>query len=198
MRLLASRKVQNSSHKNYSVVKRKVRKSTRNNVKDDNVKTRQHTEFGRIARQISPVYKVCELTAVIHPSFYNKMCHGSVTKTIEIVRLAVTEADRNFRRVDFNYDNVADKIGFVIKEIMIYTNDSLKDYRIGDYGTESIATLYAFAEFHFRKTCMGILVTYHVFDNRIVGLAFTGDSRHHAPPGGMCQICKYVQKNYFL
>ena len=194
VRLLASRKVQTSSHKNDSAVKRKVRKSTRNIVNGDNVEARQHTEFGRIARQISPVYKVCELTAVIHPSFYNKMCHGSVTKTIEIVRLAVTEADRNFRRVDFNCDNVADNIGFVIKEIIIYTNDSLKDYRIGDYGTDSAATLYAFAEFDFRKTCVAVLFTYHVFENRIVGLAFKGHSSYHAAPGGMCQIRKYVDK----
>ena len=176
----------------------KVRESAKNN--GAKLEARQHrrlvqtTGFRRLRRQASPIYKVCELTAVIHPTFYSTSCEGSITKTIDIVSLAVRRADRYVRRVDFNSDNVADNIGVVIKEIIIYTNESLEKERLGYYNHNSKHTLQAFSKFDFRESCLGVLFTHHTFDNNVVGLAYMGMSSRFAAPGGLCQKRKRFKK----
>ena len=145
----------------------------------------QTAGFKRQRRQTSPVYKVCELTIVVDYSFYSIPCEGSFTKTIDEVNLAIRRADSHFRRTDFNSDGVVDNIGFVIKETIIYTDESSQDYRLDNYEL-SKDKLTAFSKFDFRDSCLAVLFTHQLYEDGVVGLAYMGLSSRYAAPGGIC------------
>ena len=169
------------------------------NSEHSTTEARQHTMlfqkagFKRQRRQTSPVYKVCELTIVVHYSFYSIPCEGSITKTIDEVGLAVWRADSNFRRGDFNSDGVADNIGFVIKELIIYTDELSQDYRLDNY-EYSKDTLRAFSKFDFSDSCLAALFTHQTYEQNVVGLAYMGLSSRFAAPGGLCEERTRIQK----
>ena len=130
-------------------------------------------------------HRVCELSVVVDHFFYRFACGGSLARTIDRVTFAVRAADENFRRVDFNSDNVADDIGFVIKDVLIYTQGNTPGYRIGR-STDANEVLSNFAYYNFSSSCLGILFTHREFDKEILGLAFTASASAHGSPGGIC------------
>ena len=137
-------------------------------------------------QKISPMYRVCELTVVVDHSFYKIRCGGSVLKTVSFVMFAVKLADHSFRRVDFGSDDVGTNIGFVIREMVIYTNDTSPNYRLGK-SNDSYAVLMALTTYNFNRSCLGVLFTHRKFDKSIIGLTYTGCTSPGVCVGGMCQ-----------
>ena len=152
--------------------------------KHDVSRTELRHRRDRLARN-RPKHRVCELSVVVDHLFYRFACGGSLARTIDRVSFAVRTADENFRRVDFNSDNVADDIGFVIKDVLIYTQEKTPGYRIGTSNNAN-EVLNKFAYYNFSGSCLGVLFTHREFEKEVLGLAFTASASAHGSPGGLC------------
>ena len=141
------------------------------------------TGHRRRRQPVASEYTVCELAIVADYSFYRHACGGSIARTIERINYAVRAADVNFRRTDFNSDNKADNIGFVIKSVQI-TVIKRPDDVISD---SAVVVLKKFSRTNnFGNVCLGVLFTHTVFRRGVIGLAYTGSSSPYGPPGGLC------------
>ena len=135
--------------------------------------------------QLDKLYRVCELSVVVDHSFYRAPCGGSLAKTIDKISFAIRAADAYFRRVDFNFDTVADNIGFMIKDVLIYTKKNAPGYRLSE-SLDPNVVLDNFAHYNFSGSCLGVLFTHREFYKGVIGLAYTGSSTTLGPPGGLC------------
>ncbi|KAI0227231.1 Carbonic anhydrase 1 [Lamellibrachia satsuma] len=135
--------------------------------------------------QLDKLYRVCELSVVVDHSFYRAPCGGSLAKTIDKISFAIRAADAYFRRVDFNFDTVADNIGFTIKDVLIYTKKNAPGYRLSE-SLDPNVVLDSFAHYNLSGSCLGVLFTHREFYKGVIGLAYTGSSTTLGAPGGLC------------
>ncbi|KAI0221458.1 Disintegrin and metalloproteinase domain-containing protein 10, partial [Lamellibrachia satsuma] len=142
----------------------------------------------------STPYKVCELKIIVDYNFYNIYCGKSIKRAVQEVAYAVSITDDIFRNIDFDFDGIADNIGFSIKEIMIFENDSSRNYYLGQE-RDAKTVLKAFTRYDFSKLCLGILMTYRDLTDGVIGLAFTSSSSKYGSAGGICQRRSYSRKS---
>lgn len=128
--------------------------------------------------------KACGLKIIVDYSFYKFHCDGSVMKAVNEIVYAVTAANTIFRAVDFDFDGEPDNVGFTIKEIVLHESNSSK-YYLSD-SRDSMTVLKAFSRYNFNGYCLGVLFTYHEFDNGILGLSWRASSSLYGRPGGIC------------
>ena len=143
-------------------------------------------------QSIRPFYTVCELSVVVDHSFFNTYCGGSVDKTVDIISFVIKLADHSFRRVDFGADRVGDNIGFMIKEVTIFTSASSPDYVLSR-STQPDEVVRTFADYDFSRSCLGVLFTHRNFDHDIVSDSFMGCASSDVCLGGIC--AKRVRRN---
>ena len=139
-----------------------------------------------------PLYTVCELSVVVDHSFFNTYCGGFVDKTVDIISFVIKLADHSFRRVDFGTDRVADNIGFMIKEMTIFTTASSPDYVLSR-STQPDTVVTSFADHDFSRSCLGVLFTHRNFDHEIASDSFMGCASSNDCLGGIC--AKRVKRN---
>ncbi|XP_064602315.1 disintegrin and metalloproteinase domain-containing protein 10-like [Liolophura sinensis] len=143
----------------------------------------------------------CSLKLVADHLFFQHVGEKSVAKTIAEIALLVKEADSIFRSTDFSGDGTSDNLGFVIRDIVIYTDDSVVGYKLGDTSLSVGQYLETFSEYDFSRFCLAMAFTYRHFNRGVVGLAYVASSSKYYYPGGICEQRVYLmtkQKEYSL
>ena len=80
-----------------------------------------------------------------------------------------------FQRTDFNFDNNADNIHFVVLEFNINTQRPTSGYQANDFiGVESFLNSFSTADY--TRFCLSYIFTYRDFDGGVLGLAFVGSN----------------------
>nr|XP_045622602.1 uncharacterized protein LOC123773138 [Procambarus clarkii] len=143
-----------------------------------------HTTTHRRKRSsVDPQKTTCMLYLQADHLFYEKI--GSEEACIETITRHVQRVNNIYRVTDFDLDNEADEIGFMIKRIKVHTREALKDpsYRFpGNYGVEKFLEL--FSEEDYDAFCLAYMFTYRDFEGGTLGLAWTGDLKN---AGGVCE-----------
>ena len=147
----------------------------------------------RHKREFVSTYKVCELKIIVDYNFFNIYCAKSVKRAVDEVVHAVSLSDTVFRKIDFDSNGVSDNLGFVIKDIVIFKNDTSPDYFLGQ-GTVAKDVLMGFTRYNLSNYCLGMLLTYRDFKDDVIGLAWTASSSKLGQPGGVCQKRFYSYK----
>ncbi|XP_071549601.1 uncharacterized protein [Panulirus ornatus] len=132
---------------------------------------------------VDPEKTTCMLYLQADHLFYERI--GSEEACIETITRHVQRVNNIYRVTDFDLDNEADKIGFMIKRIKVHTQEALKDpgYRFpGNYGVEKFLEL--FSEEDYDAFCLAYMFTYRDFEGGTLGLAWTGDLKN---AGGVCE-----------
>ncbi|ROT78498.1 putative disintegrin and metalloproteinase domain-containing protein 10 isoform X2 [Penaeus vannamei] len=132
---------------------------------------------------VDPKKTTCMLYLQADHLFYEKI--GSEEACIEAITRHVQRVNSIYTVTDFDLDNKADDIGFMIKRIKIHTPEALKDptYRFpGNYGVEKFLEL--FSEEDYDAFCLAYMFTYRDFEGGTLGLAWTGDLKN---AGGVCE-----------
>ena len=147
----------------------------------------------RHKREFVSTYKVCELKVIVDFNFFNIYCAKSVTRAVDEVVHAVTLSDTVFRNIDFDSNGVSDNLGFVIKEIVIFENDTSPDYYLTQ-STVAKDVLMGLSRYNLSNYCLGVLMTYRDLEDDVIGLAWTASSSKLGQPGGVCQKRLYSYK----
>ncbi|XP_053638432.2 uncharacterized protein Kul isoform X2 [Cherax quadricarinatus] len=141
------------------------------------------TTHRRKRSSVDPQKTTCMLYLQADHLFYEKI--GSEEACIETITRHVQRVNNIYRVTDFDLDNEADEIGFMIKRIKVHTREALKDpsYRFpGNYGVEKFLEL--FSEEDYDAFCLAYMFTYRDFEGGTLGLAWTGDLKN---AGGVCE-----------
>lgn len=132
---------------------------------------------------VDPHKTTCMLYLQADHLFYEKI--GSEEACIETMTRHVQRVNNIYRVTDFDLDDDADEIGFMIKRIKVHTKEALNDpsYRFpGNYGVEKFLEL--FSEEDYDAFCLAYMFTYRDFEGGTLGLAWTGDLKN---AGGVCE-----------
>lgn len=143
----------------------------------------------------------CSLKLIADHLFFHHVGERSVERTVSEIAVMVKEADSIFRSTDFTGDGTSDNLGFVIKDIVIYTDDSVAGYKLGDTSLSVGRYLETFSEYDFSGFCLAMAFTYRHFDRGVVGLAYVASSSQYYYPGGICEQRVYLltkSKEYSL
>ncbi|XP_041355885.1 disintegrin and metalloproteinase domain-containing protein 10-like [Gigantopelta aegis] len=139
-------------------------------------------------RAIDPLKLTCALYLQADHKYYEKF--GSNTDAvIEQLTQYVQTVNSIYKQIDFDGDNSADNINFIIKKIKIHTDPTAPGYRLnGNFGVEKFLELHS--EENYDAFCLSYMFTYRDFDGGVLGLAWTAGENQ---AGGVCEKYMVIQ-----